>query len=284
MAFLLMIPFLLDGKSKSQQTEIKQSIMNNINVNVIANTVVKTLDSTNVSNTTYQDVTITLDNCQIGGDFDITQLSGISADIYTVTKNDITQTMISDIQSQIQSQLSASLEQVNKKLFDLFSKQQSAKVDQDIVNSLNNTLSSSVTVNNVTQLFADSFVKQTLTIPCTNSVIGGDFNVTQQAQIDMVVTKLVNNTIDNLAQNKLALDWVNTEGAKVKQELTDIFGEIGDFLKKFGLYIAIAIGLAIIGFVALVIILKMRKSNQQPQMMPPPGYPMRPQPQMMVKR
>jgi len=243
----------------AQLATVKQKILNNIDISAISNTVVSNKMVTQISNIANQNIRIKLDGCTVGKNFNVNQTANIKANVYTALSTKITAEMIQDIQNKIQNELLASIKQEDDKLIGILSKGLSTDAENEITTIFKQMMQSTVNIETFSKLINDNKINQNYELPCKNSVIGDNFTITQNAQIDMTVINLLNTILDQLANNTTINDFANKASADTQQKGTDFLSKavdaFSDIFKSFW-YVFLIIG-ALVLIIGAVIFIKL---------------------------
>ena len=261
-AGVIVCAFVCD-KDSGQKAEMKQKIVNKIDISAVADVLVKQGAVTSERTAIIQNVAVTFEeHCVPPEESLITQNANIDAKVYNVVTTKIDQKVLNKVRAAITNQLTAAAQQVDKKLLAFLEKNMDAETKQTVKNTFTNTIQANVTVDTISKVFTDNSIQQNVSVIC-DGPMPKDFTIDQDAQINLAVLNMINNNISQLAKNDTLLKIFNPLYAKATQEQTDFMSEFIDMLKQYGIMIAIGIILIIVVIIVLVIIVKMARGRKK---------------------
>jgi hypothetical protein len=267
--------YIMSGGNSGQKAKLKQQILNQIDISTISNILIKNVNTANVSNVIVQNIVFEAeDGCVISPNFNISQYANIKMNVYNLSSQDITADVETELQNKIANDLAASIKQLDEKLIGILAQGMSADVSQQIANLLKQSITSNITQETINTIVANNKIEQGITFVC-KIPIPENFNITQNAQIDISIINMINNVLDSFINNSSFIDWYNKEGSDIDQKGTDFLAKLADAFSKYGLIIVIGIAV-VIGIIVLLLVASKiggGKKNSQSQMyLPPPTY------------
>jgi len=249
---------LASSDDEGEKATIRQKVLNSIDITAIANVLVKNAAISGTSQFIDQQVNLILKECKGGSVFNITQDGNIKMNLYNVAESKISQDLVQDFKTKLENQLKSAIEQVDKKLIPIFEKKMTSDQQTDIKNIIKQTIETNVTSETISKTINDSIIKQgiDLTLDCGGATLPDSFNLSQNAQIELMVINTVNSVIDQAVKQITDADIINKADADAKQTQTDFLSEIVDMIGKFWYVIVAIIALIlIVGLFAFIFLM-----------------------------
>lgn len=148
--------------------EIKQMIVNNIDLTTVTQIFVTNYNKAFIDTQTVQDLRVIIcDRCTIGGDVIIDQRYTGDLTVFLASNNAFTPSVINELQAEITNQVAQSLNKVETDLAAILGVlSKSTSLDSEVINEMKRVISTTITSQNISEVVAKSFVQQTQEVIC----------------------------------------------------------------------------------------------------------------------
>jgi hypothetical protein len=219
-----------------QSTE--EYVQNNIEFSQTTSTMSKVCSSTNVSTKTSQNVDIIfeVDNLVFDGNINVSQFANVELNTYSLTSAGISAKQVADLQNSVENDIQSLQTKVTEDFGAIAGAAQAGNsAYKDLQTAISQSVSSSISSETVSDLFAQAQVDQASTITFRGKALTfkGNLDVGQDIILSVIAQQMVQSAVDSLMQTQAVADLVNkvkTEQSTENKGLANIVSSIGSAL------------------------------------------------------